>query len=62
MPEPDLQQMSTEASVVSHAEDVRETYRKQGEQRMINLLLDNINKNPSVTTDYILYLLESLKK
>ena len=46
----------------SHADSVRETYRKQGEQRIIDLLLGRIIENPSLTTDYMQYLLESLKK
>ena len=46
----------------SHADRVRENYHKQGEQRIIDLLLDRINENPSLTTDYMQYLLESLKK
>jgi len=48
--------------MIDHAENVRNTYRKQGEQRIIDLLLDRINENPSLTTDYMKYLLESLKK
>jgi hypothetical protein len=46
----------------SHADRVRENYRKQGEKRIIDLLLDRINENPSLTIDYMQYLLESLKK
>ena len=51
-----------ELEVTAHAENVREFYRRQGEQRIISLILDKIKHNPSLTTDYIHYLLESLKR
>jgi len=51
-----------EVSVTSHADDVRENYRRQGEQRIILLILEKIKQNPGLTTDYIHYLLESLKR
>jgi hypothetical protein len=46
----------------THADNVRENYRRQGEQRIIQLLLDKIKNNPGLTTDYLHYLLESLKR
>ena len=54
--------LMNDLQATSHADRVRENYRKQGEQRIIDLLLDRINENPSLTTDYMQYLLKSLKK
>ena len=43
--------------MMDHAENVRETYRLQGEQRALTELLEKLTNKPSVTTDYIIYYL-----
>lgn len=40
-----------------HAETVRNTYRKQGEQTAIEKMLQKINDNPHMTTDAVVHYL-----
>jgi hypothetical protein len=42
-----------------HGENVREFYRRQGEQRNIQELITHLSQNPWVTVDYLQYFLTS---
>lgn len=48
--------------MTNHAENVRETYRRQGEARLIEELLTKLGKNSGVTVDYIMYYLQQRGK
>lgn len=45
-------------SYKSHAETVRDNYRKQGERLAIEKMLKRINDNPHMTTQAVMYYLK----
>lgn len=42
----------------SHAENVRNNYRRQGEVKVLKELIALLQSKPSVTTDYLAYYLK----